>query len=144
MNFESRFYACGSLIESRIKRPHQRPNGRFLVMVRPRSLHLFLLQNLRCPTGRVWCCLTNLLRSYLSGVWNKHFKKKKIEPNTVKMFLNMKSKYTLFSFWTTDYWSYCLFLLTIMKYNNLFILADIYISPTMHFLHIRSTKFLLF
>lgn len=72
MNFESRFYACVFLIESRIKRPHQRQNGRFWVTRRRLSPHLFLHQNLRCPTGLVWCWLTNLLRNYLSGVWNKH------------------------------------------------------------------------
>lgn len=72
MNFESRSCGCGSLIESRIRRPRQRPSGRFWVMHHPPSLHLFLCPNRHCLTGRVWWCSINLLKNYWSGQWCKH------------------------------------------------------------------------
>lgn len=108
MNFESRSCGCGSLIESRIRRPRQRPSGRFWVTRHLPSLHLFLCPNRRCLTGRVWWCSINLLKNYWSGQWRKH--KTRMALITViwigflactksydSATVNLKSKLTLFS-----------------------------------------------
>lgn len=105
MNFESRSCGCGSLIESRIRRPRQRPSGRFWVTLLLQSLHLFLCPNRRCLTGRVWWCSINLLKNYWSGQWCKH--KTRMDLILIRFLactksydsatVNLKSKLTLFS-----------------------------------------------